>query len=145
MRIQAEIIKSVEEGYDALLCGMAMGFDLVCGSNVFCLKQNHAPTGALLCRSCYLRFAISVYRRLAIIGRRLGRAGAESPPTFMSVPSSDWLLFRHIMAIASMDLGALSTAWLWAISFSRPINKTVTFTTFVIVAAVLASAANQFV
>ena len=38
-RIKAEIMRSQEDGYDTFLCGMAMGFDLVCGSIVLRLKQ----------------------------------------------------------------------------------------------------------
>ena len=46
-QIQAEIIKAMEDGYDTFLCGMAMGFDLVCGSNVLRLKQNHPECSKL--------------------------------------------------------------------------------------------------
>ena len=46
-RIQAEIIKAMDNGYDTFLCGMAMGFDLVCGSNVLRLKQNHPECSKL--------------------------------------------------------------------------------------------------
>ena len=38
-RIQTAIMKSMEEGYDTFLCGMAMGFDLVCGNIALRLKQ----------------------------------------------------------------------------------------------------------
>ena len=46
-RIQAEVIKAVEDGYDTFLCGMAIGFDLVCGSNKLCLKQDHPECSKL--------------------------------------------------------------------------------------------------
>ncbi len=40
-RIKVEILKTVQDGYDTFLCGMAMGFDLVCGNIVLQLKQDH--------------------------------------------------------------------------------------------------------
>ena len=39
-RIKAEIMKAVDEGFDTFLCGMAMGFDLVCGNIALQLKQD---------------------------------------------------------------------------------------------------------
>lgn len=39
-RIRSEIIKAALDGYDTLLCGMARGFDLVCGNIAIQLKQD---------------------------------------------------------------------------------------------------------
>lgn len=39
-RIKAEVGKAVNDGYDTFLCGMAKGFDLICGSIVLRLKQD---------------------------------------------------------------------------------------------------------
>ena len=41
-RIEATILKTVDEGYDTFICGMAKGFDLVAGSIVVALKDSWA-------------------------------------------------------------------------------------------------------
>ena len=38
-RIKAEFVKAVKDGYDTFLCGMAKGFDLVCGSIFLSMKE----------------------------------------------------------------------------------------------------------
>ena len=47
LQIQAEVVKAVKDGYDTFLCGMAMGFDLVCGSNALRLKKTHPECSKL--------------------------------------------------------------------------------------------------
>jgi hypothetical protein len=38
-RIKEELTKTVQDGYDTFLCGMAKGFDLVCGNILLSLKE----------------------------------------------------------------------------------------------------------
>ena len=47
-RIRREIIKAAQDGFGSLLCGMARGFDLVCGSIILQLKQDR-PECSTLC------------------------------------------------------------------------------------------------
>ena len=39
--LRAEIIKAVERGYKTFLCGMALGFDIICAETVISLKQEY--------------------------------------------------------------------------------------------------------
>ena len=39
-RIKAELTKAIQDGYGTFLCGMAKGFDLVCGNITLSLKEN---------------------------------------------------------------------------------------------------------
>ncbi len=53
-RLRAEIEKAIESGYDTFLCGMALGFDMICAEIVLELKQQHPAIkiiGALPCRT----------------------------------------------------------------------------------------------
>ena len=45
--IKAEVLKAVNDGYAAFLCGMAEGFDLLCGQIVLELKQGHGDCSGL--------------------------------------------------------------------------------------------------
>lgn len=46
-RIKTEVIKALEDGYDTFLCGMAKGFDLVCGGVILQLKQDYLEYSGL--------------------------------------------------------------------------------------------------
>ena len=53
-RLRIEIVKAIENGYRTFLCGMAIGFDLLCAQTVLSLKEEYPNIriiGALPCRT----------------------------------------------------------------------------------------------
>lgn len=52
--LRTEIEKAIQTGYDTFLCGMAIGFDMICAETVLDLKKTHNNIkiiGALPCRT----------------------------------------------------------------------------------------------
>ncbi len=52
--LRQEIIKAIKKGYDTFLCGMALGFDMICAETVLSLKQEYPYIkliGALPCKN----------------------------------------------------------------------------------------------
>lgn len=52
--LRAEIENAIQRGYKTFLCGMALGFDMVCAETVLDLKKQYADIrmiGALPCRA----------------------------------------------------------------------------------------------
>ncbi len=52
--LQLEIEIAIQNGYNTFLCGMALGFDMICAETVLDLKEKHHDIkiiGALPCRT----------------------------------------------------------------------------------------------
>ena len=52
--LRLEIEKAIQRGYNTFLCGMALGFDMICAETVFELKKQYSEIkiiGALPCKT----------------------------------------------------------------------------------------------
>ena len=53
-RLRVEIVKAIQRGYRTFLCGMAIGFDMICAETVLSLKEEYKDLkliGALPCKT----------------------------------------------------------------------------------------------
>lgn len=68
--LRAEIEKAIERGYKTFLCGMALGFDMICAETVIELKNKYSDIkiiGALPCRTQDIKWSVKdkeCYRKL---------------------------------------------------------------------------------
>lgn len=72
--LRAEIEKAIGRGYSSFLCGMALGFDMICAETVLDLKKQYPDIkifGALPCKTQDLRWSQKDRERYAYISERL--------------------------------------------------------------------------
>lgn len=53
-KLRIEIVKAIENGYKTFICGMAIGFDMICAETVLALKKQYPDIkliGALPCKT----------------------------------------------------------------------------------------------
>lgn len=58
--LHSEIEKAIENGYDTFLCGMALGFDIICAETVIELKKKYPDIriyGAIPCETQDIKWA----------------------------------------------------------------------------------------
>ena len=67
--LQLEIEIAIQNGYNTFLCGMALGFDMICAETVLDLKEKHHDIkiiGALPCRTQDIKWQESERNRYMV-------------------------------------------------------------------------------
>lgn len=73
-RLQVEIVKAIQRGYKTFLCGMAIGFDMICAETVLSLKKEHKDLkliGALPCKTQDCKWSYNEKKRYRDLLSRL--------------------------------------------------------------------------
>lgn len=73
-KLRGEIINAIERGYENFICGMALGFDIICAETVLELKKRYPHIkliGALPCRTQHLHWDEANQRRYNCILEQL--------------------------------------------------------------------------
>lgn len=73
-KLREEIEKAIESGYRIFLCGMALGFDIICAETVLELKKKHDGIkiiGALPCRTQDKRWSAKNRARYGAVSAQL--------------------------------------------------------------------------
>lgn len=74
LALRAEIHKAIQRGYKTFLCGMALGFDMICAETVLEIKKqynNIKIIGALPCRTQDIKWSLKDRQRYASLLKQL--------------------------------------------------------------------------
>lgn len=72
--LRAEIEKAINRGYNTFLCGMALGFDMICAETVIELKNKYPEIkifGALPCKTQDIKWSVKDRERYANLLKQL--------------------------------------------------------------------------
>lgn len=72
--LRAEIEKAIQRGYKTFLCGMALGFDMICAETVLALKEQYSDIkliGALPCKVQEVKWSAKNRERYGRLLQRL--------------------------------------------------------------------------
>lgn len=73
-KLRSEIVNAIERGYKTFICGMAIGFDMICAETVLSLKEKYLDIkliGALPCRNQDCKWAIKDRQRYRDLLKKL--------------------------------------------------------------------------